>query len=366
MSLSASTCGDLGDATYLLNIIRQIPDGPHTLCLRPSEATKAKGPDGVRRLHDAIAPLALAQDYIKDVKIIGQTDSVDWASEGFRMASYVHGQTLMQAHLNHLIANKGIGRNFTSHEPWLKVKPSPKTSGRIVINRTARYRNDWFQWGIIVEHYRHRLLFVGLEHEWREFIGHHGYVEFAPTKNMLEVAELIAGSELFIGNQSCANACAEGLKHTIIQETSLRFPDCIFKRDNAQFCVDGAALLPNVDGSGDFKIHSRAINWQMFDLNLVPRCGPSKHGWFVKDGDVELGSSILRRTAKMLNKRHPEWTEDECKAAVVGYTVSLNEDFWRGKVNMSAFQACKRSLTVAGIESNSVLDIQKAKLSDLL
>ncbi len=94
-------------------------------------------------------------------------------------------------------------------------------------------------------HYRNKLLFVGLKHEWREFIGHHGYVEYVPTANMLEVAQLIAGSDLFIGNQSCANAIAEGLKHNSIQETHLEYPDCVYVRPNASFIADGVVTLPD-------------------------------------------------------------------------------------------------------------------------
>ena len=35
-----STQGDVGDLIFLLNLIRQIPNGPHTLCLRPGGGTK--------------------------------------------------------------------------------------------------------------------------------------------------------------------------------------------------------------------------------------------------------------------------------------------------------------------------------------
>jgi hypothetical protein len=244
--MKTSTTGDLGDVLYLLCLLKQIPHGPHTLCLRSSSSTKAKGPEGVQRMFDLLAPLVRLQPYIANIQIIQPGDPVDWKSEGFRERHYTKGETLMRAHLNHLIKTHSIGQNFTADEPWLYgVEPSPRSKGRVVINRTGRYRNERFPWKEIVAHLRNRLLFVGLHHEWREFIGHHGYVEFQPTTDMLEVARLIKGSDLFIGNQSCANAIAEGLKHNLIQETHLGFPDCIYVRPNASHVADGVVTLPD-------------------------------------------------------------------------------------------------------------------------
>ena len=245
--MKISSTGDLGDIIFALCIIRQIPGAPHTLCLRSSPSTKAKGPEGVQRMYDLLAPLVSPQPYIADIQIIQPGDPVDWKSEDFRLAGhYTKGETLMRAHLKHLIKVKGIGHDFTAAEPWLfNVEPSPRSKGRVVINRTGRYRNEKFPWKEVVAHFRNRLLFVGLHHEWREFIGHHGYVEYQPTADMLEVAQLIKGSGLFIGNQSCANAIAEGMKHTIVQETHLEFPDCIYVRPNASHVADGVITLPD-------------------------------------------------------------------------------------------------------------------------
>lgn len=337
---------------YLLSIIRQIPGGPHTLCLRQSDATKAKGAEGVQRLYDNVGPIARLQPYIHEVKIIQPGDYVDWASEGFRMASYVHGQTLMQAHLNHLIKTKGIGQNFNSNDPWLKVEPSLKSKGRIVCNRTGRYRGEYFQWAKLVAHYRHRLLFVGLHHEWREFIGHFGYVEFAPTKNMLEVAQLIAGAELFVGNQSCANAIAEGLKQSLIQEVSPKFPDCIFKRPNAQHVVDGSMTLPDIDGSGEIVIPQQAFKLEEFELNLVPR-HKKGWGWFYQHEDIEICESTCEIAAKRLRKLNGK-TLQECKELVIRYNVAMSPKFFGQYLNTAHFHQCKVALAEAGCTDNSV------------
>jgi NAD(P)-dependent dehydrogenase (short-subunit alcohol dehydrogenase family) len=55
----------------------------------------------------------------------------------------------------------------------------------------------------------------------------------------VELAQMIANSALFIGNQSCPNSIAEGLKHDSILEVSLESPDCIYRRANAIHCYNG-------------------------------------------------------------------------------------------------------------------------------
>lgn len=251
-----SSSGDCGDVVFALCILKNLEGAPHALLLEPSSQTKAKGLDGVTRLLNLIGPLASAQSYIKACRIIKPSDRVDWRSADFRIQHYQRGQTLMQAHLNNLIETHGIGHGITGDKAWLTCKPSEESAGRIVINRTGRYRNPFFQWAEVVKHYRHRLMFVGLHHEWREFCGHFGYVDYRPTANMLEVAELIAGCELFIGNQSCPNAIAEGLKKPLIQETDLTYPDCVYGRPDAQHVADGGCVLPDVEYSGELTIRN--------------------------------------------------------------------------------------------------------------
>ncbi len=51
-----------------------------------------------------------------------------------------------------------------------------------------------------------------------------------PTANLLEVARVIAGSRLFVGNQSCPAAIAEGLKHPMILEVFPTMANCCFER----------------------------------------------------------------------------------------------------------------------------------------
>jgi len=130
----------------------------------------------------------------------------------------------------------------------------------------------------VVMKYGDRIMFVGTKDEHTSFCNEFGSVPYRATKNLLEVAELINGAFLFIGNQSCANAIAEGLKAPTIQETSLDIPDCIFKRPNAQYVIDGSCILPGIGvNEYDMVIQRPPVNTADIDQTTVP---PKK--WVLK------------------------------------------------------------------------------------
>ena len=80
--------------------------------------------------------------------------------------------------------------------------------------------------------------FVGLKDEFDAFVrstGGMGLVTYMHTCSLLEVAALIKGSDLFIGNQSCPCWIAMGLGHRMIQETHDFIHDSIVERESARF-----------------------------------------------------------------------------------------------------------------------------------
>jgi hypothetical protein len=322
-----SSEGDAGDICYLSSILSKLDGGPHTVLLKSSPITKAKGEVGVRMLDALVSPLLNSQPYIAECRIARAEDQVDWPSEEFRKRGYSRGNTLLGAHLDHLVETKGIGHGITGAESWLQAEPSNETAGKVVINRTGRYRNPSFYWERLVRHYSHRLVFVGLPHEWREFCAHFGYVDFRPTSNLLEVAELIAGSELFVGNQSCAYAIAEGLKHRTIQETSLTHPDCIFKRPNAQYSTNGGCRLPDVDGSGELELVPR-----MPDVgNVSTMISPPGNWQFPGVAPCPDFSVVLKNVMRM-----PEFADkskEECHAIIIIHTLERCPRWGRNEVD---------------------------------
>jgi len=100
--------------------------------------------------------------------------------------------------------------------PWLTVPEPTIVEGRdVVVNRTQRWipsepGPQWATWKH--QGLESRAMFVGLPEEYNQFREATGWnIPFYATGTMLEVASLIAGSKMFIGNQSSGLALAIGL-----------------------------------------------------------------------------------------------------------------------------------------------------------
>lgn len=284
--------GDYGDAVLVLAVLSAIENGPHKLVLRKSTVTKVRTEESLDRFLGMVKPLAEAQSYIEECRKLEPSDVIEWDSGGFRGAGTHNPMaTLINAHVRHLLmVNRTAGDvKIKNDTPWVSAKPSPRSSGRVIINRTFRYQNPHFPWRKIVEFYGDRLLFVGSSAEHEGFSATFGAVEKIHTANLLEIAELIAGSMLFIGNQSCANAVAEGLKHRTIQEVSLTMPDCIYARENAQHVVSGACVLPGYEGKEDLQVQPAGVSPADVDTITAP---PGEWQIVTPDGETKRSRSF--------------------------------------------------------------------------
>lgn len=231
--LTFAHAGDLGDAIYAIPAIEEyceINNVSAIIKFSEKEAARERmTPDRI----DAIAPLLLEQDCIHQIEVHDE----GYVDFDFRYFRTIHrqGQNLCMEQSEWVGARKDL---HLSPIPWLKL-PSAKPNGQIVINRTERYQNELFPWGELFRDYMQQMRFIGLQSEHENFEEEVGRVVYQPTESLLDVAHLIAGSEVFIGNQSVCYAIAEGLKHKRIQETWPGSPDCVFPSDNAFFCVEG-------------------------------------------------------------------------------------------------------------------------------
>lgn len=237
-----SSSGDLGDCVVSLA----------TLVHRGNPAIYHLWDDGLTKgivaREKFIRPFLESQPIIKEVKI-GRPEQCDWRSEDFRNRRIHDGTSnLASVHATHAKMFGFIDDMPDVSQPWLVISDFEK-HGRIVVNRSPRYHNDSFPWMKVVQHYGSRLLFVGLDEEYAAF-SQFGSVERAKIGSMLDLAKLIAGSSLFIGNQSVAMTIAEGLKHPRIQEACLTLPDCIYPPSNAQYVGNGKVTPPDINGSG--------------------------------------------------------------------------------------------------------------------
>ena len=135
--------------------------------------------------------------------------------DAFREMDFVHG--LATAHL----AAFGVSADLA--EPWLKVEP--KHIADIVVNRTLKYHGlfPWYE----LKLWQDRCVFVGTEIEYWEFL-ESTEIEMPrhQTGSYLELARVIAGSRLFVGNQSFPYALSEAQKVPRILEVFSACPNC--------------------------------------------------------------------------------------------------------------------------------------------
>jgi hypothetical protein len=66
------------------------------------------------------------------------------------------------------------------------------------------------------------------------------------TKDLYEAAQVIAGCELFVGNQSACFWLAEAMKKRIVLEVWPGGPNCLIKRDGVVNGWDRTVELPQL------------------------------------------------------------------------------------------------------------------------
>jgi hypothetical protein len=172
-----------------------------------------------------LLPLLLRQPYIETAKI-WEGEAFDYDLAEFRSLCPL-SMNLADAQLN-VIGLSSLWRD----EPWLTVSHPPSLGQLVVFARSLAHRGVPGFWEVCYRVAGAGALFMGSAEEHEEFIRVTGPVEFAQTRNLLEAAELIAGASLFVGNQSCPFAIAEGLKVPVIQET-YGVANCVFERADA-------------------------------------------------------------------------------------------------------------------------------------
>lgn len=243
--------GDAGDIIASLTAVKalgggRIQIGPDMGCeIRDVDIPRCRGNDWC---FEYLRNLLEIQPYVKSVEHVPKQECVDFNLNRFRLW-LLENQTWGTWHKDRNL--RGYYSLADAHQrpfkvtwphsrPWLTVdNPWPCPALPIVAQRSPRYHNDKFPWKQIVDMFGEKIAFVGLKPEWEEFCKSFGECHWFETLNALEVARLIAGSKLFIGNQSSPFWIAEGLKHNLILEMWDGDPNCHFIRPGHHHDFDG-------------------------------------------------------------------------------------------------------------------------------
>lgn len=240
--------GAAGDLLYSLAIVRQLGGGQFYLHLnqmdwigqhyygsKPVPYHQGRMTvDDFNYLHDFM----LAQDYIVSFDTLGPSTEITHNLDRFRPLFVGHPTNYLDIYANAFNLTPEAQAQVNS-TPWLRVaQPRPIPGRPIVINRTARWvpPSPGPVWGELRDTLESQAVFVGLATEYESFQQEMGLsIPHCPTATMNDLAEIIAGAETFIGNQSQALALAVGLGvEDIVCEARVDLPlernECWFPR----------------------------------------------------------------------------------------------------------------------------------------
>lgn len=238
-----SHSGDMGDIIYSLPVIKRFRKGvfyisPSMIPISHELEKKGHKLDLIKRDGtDAgiskekflfLKPLLEKQKYISELKYDFCEEDDRLSLDDFRL--HFECGNIFERYIKAFSSSADF-----YNSPWIEVIPNRVSE--VLIARSVRYQNDKFPWEKICADFPNAV-FVGLKEEHELFARDFCHIPFYKTTNALELASVIAGSDLFIGNQSLPYSIAEALKKTSIQESCPDCHDCMFVRDNATFFLE--------------------------------------------------------------------------------------------------------------------------------
>ena len=160
---------------------------------------------------EVLSSLLELQPYINSVNIYDKIVKIDANLNIYRKEDLIN-KHLCRCHLD------PFKKEYDLSKSWLSGV-EPKHVADIVICRTKRYHDkreiDWS----ILKKYEDRLVFVGKEEERDLLEREYGVnAKHYWCKDGLEIAQIIKGSKLYIGNQSLGFSLAEAMKHPRVLE----------------------------------------------------------------------------------------------------------------------------------------------------
>jgi hypothetical protein len=227
--------GNAGDVIFALPVLKKLHEivkEPLNLLLKINEPMRLSGgfvhPLNNVMLNQATAdmllPLMQQQPYIGSFGVYTD-EQIDVNLSLFRQAG------IRQDRGNIVRWNfytTGVTANVS--EPWLFVKPDTTYANSIVVARSQRYNNPIINHSFLAKY--PNVVFLGVKAEYENMKKLVPNIKWVQVKNFLEMAQIIAGSKFFIGNQSFPFSLAEALKVPRILETYHAAPNVVVEGPN--------------------------------------------------------------------------------------------------------------------------------------
>lgn len=190
-------------------------------------------------MFEMVRPLIISQDWVSDfVKYEGQPIDYD-----FDIIRSERHSTMPYGSINRWPFYVFPQTVCDLSEQWLNVEIDyiPKSSGKILINRTDRYFNNYITYFFLKE-WESELIFIGIKKEYDRFCAEWKLnIPYLDITDFLQLAKEINSCKFYIGNQSMAFQIAEGLKVKRILEVCEKLPNVIlYGKNGYDFLHQGA------------------------------------------------------------------------------------------------------------------------------
>ena len=222
--------GDLGDCIFSLPVVRYFGGGAFLI-----EATSYTRVMLTPDKWNGLDLLLKEQPYIKEVRAWTKGEPCSYNLNDFRARLFraMHMGVGKEKHLAHWMLEAHGLPHSEFDKAWLQVN-EPVKAARVIFSRAGAgrklhqvYQNQRFPWRPVWDKYHKDAVFIGTDIEHAAFCALTGPIEHYKTANLFEAARVIAGCELFVGNQSAPHAIASGMKKKIILEVWMDGPNCL-------------------------------------------------------------------------------------------------------------------------------------------
>ena len=224
--------GTAGDLIYSLPLVQHLGGGEFYLHLhqidwigqhyygsKPSAFHQGRM---TQKDFDFMKTFMEAQSYItKFDKLDPATTEVTHNLDNFRVPFVGHPGNYVDIYAKTFGITSPTEQEELRGTPWITIPDHKTVEGRdVAINRTARWLPPklspvWDEWK--AQGVEDRAFFIGLPEEYAAFKATTGWnIPHQPTSTLLELAQYVAGANVFIGNQSVALSIAIGFGHNDI------------------------------------------------------------------------------------------------------------------------------------------------------
>jgi hypothetical protein len=230
--------GNAGDIIYALPAIYALSKGKPVHLLLQLNQKGVYGKEGHplgnvmldQNMFNMLAPLLLAQPGIHGCTVF-KDEPFDYDLDYFRYYPF----QLFKGNISHWYYWV-FAIHADTWNPWLKVKADESFEESIVIARSKRYNAPGIDYSFLEQY--PNLVFLGVKEEYDSIKKQIPSIVWHPVNDFLEMASVIEGSKLFIGNQSFPFAIAEALKTKRLLEVYYDSPNVAVNGENGfEFCL---------------------------------------------------------------------------------------------------------------------------------